>query len=203
MTVLSTAYFPPIEYFALMAKSSSIIIDVFEHYQRQTYRNRCHISTDKGIQMLSVPVIKTSGHYTILKEISIDYHENWQRVHWRAIEAAYNNSPFFLYYRNDLKHLFENHYPYLLDFNLACMDFCLKKLKLSVDYKISTGYIEKTPDMEDLRDLIHPKKESLISNFPTYMQVFSDKQPFIPNLSILDLLCNLGNESISYLKSLS
>ena len=191
--LLSTAYLAPIEYYVVLANSERILLEQHEYYQKQSYRNRCRIATANGIMDLSIPV--DSAGKTPIRDLRISDHNNWQTHHWRSIETAYNSSPFFEYYFDDLKPFFEKKWVFLWDFNTAIQQTILELLELDVKITPTDKYeTEHSERMIDLRDKIHPKKEAFIEIKP-YYQVFEQKFGFIPHLSILDLLFNTGNEA--------
>jgi hypothetical protein len=202
MVLLSTAYLAPIEYFALLYQQDCWV-DVEEHYLKQSYRNRCVIASAQGPISLTIPVIKKNGNHTKVKDILISYSENWQQHHWRTIVSAYNQSPYFLYYQDELLPFYEKKYEYLAEFNLELTQLLLNLLEIETTIQKTSSFISsEQKGITDLRNRIHPKKESRIK-FENYIQVFSDRHEFIPNLSILDLLLNLGPESSSYLKQIT
>lgn len=199
MLRLCTAYFPPLDYFAAIAQAGVFTIDTQEHYLKQTFRNRCLIVTSQGVQSLSVPCIKTWGNHTPAAQIATDSAKHWQRDHWRSICTAYNKSPFFLYYKDDIAPFFEKEYKNLCDLNAQITDLLLKKLKLPVErisWEKTQGEAGKdyTPPLD-----FSPKKEAKFE-FPPYLQTFPCNQA-AGHLSILDLLFNAGPESASILQS--
>ena len=202
--LLPTACFPDIEYFVWLHFSEKVIIENHETFPKQTCRNRYRIASANGILTLTVPVIKPDGNHTPTSEIQVDTRENWNRIHWRAIESAYNKSPFFLYYRDDFEKILMNPPAKLIELNLAFLRLCCKFAGISPVYNLSETFVKEPQNMIDMRQLIMPKKpvqhEYTILNFEPYIQVFSDRQAFIPNLSILDLLFNLGPDAGNYLK---
>jgi hypothetical protein len=198
--VFSTAYLAPIEYFAAAIKFPQIFIEQEEHYVKQTYRNRCLIYTANGLFPLSIPVKKVNGNHTKIRDVEISYFENWQRHHWRSIVSAYNQSPFFLYYRDDLEGFFTRQFKYLLDFNTRLTEVILDALDLKREIVFPEKFIENNdPDYIDLRNQFNPKKKNADVFFPEYIQVFSETHGFIPNLSIIDLLFNEGPNALEYL----
>jgi len=200
--LLSTAYLPSVEYFIYLLQYPEAIIEKQETYPKQTYRNRADIYTEKGKMTLSVPVTKVFGNHTKTGDIIVSNAEKWQLNHWRAIEAAYVASPFFLFYKDELIPFFKTTQSNLLEMNTA-MTRMLCRI-IGIENKIFfTEHFQKEPgNTLDLRSAIHPKKQATISNFPNYNQVFAERHGFIPNLSIIDLLFNLGPETIPYLEEI-
>lgn len=198
--ILPAAYLPSVSYFALLNKAESIIIEQFESYPKQTYRNRCEIYTEKGRTSLVIPVSKPNGNHTKTKDIRIFNHDKWFIKHWRAIESAYQASPYFLYYKDELKPFFDGSYKMLLEYDLALTIHLCDLFDISTSISLSSDY--KKGMAIDYREKLSPKKLPIIHNFPEYTQVFDANHGFIPNLSILDLLFNLGPESHAYLTRL-
>ena len=201
--ILSSFYLPPIEYFARIINTGSVKVELFETYIKQSYRNRCHIYTANGLLALSIPVHKTNGNHTMIKDIEISYMDNWQANHWGAIESAYNKSPFFLYYKDDLKHFYSKTWEYLWEYNADLTQFLLKKLKIKQTISFTDDFVVPIDITNDLRYNINPKLECKDISFPEYYQVFETKFGFMPNLSIIDLLFNEGPESFDYLQQLT
>jgi hypothetical protein len=198
--IVSTAYLPPIAFFVSIVETKRITVEQHENYLKQTYRNRCHILSANGILPLSIPVIKTDGNHTKLINIQISNINNWQLNHWRAIESAYNKSPFFLYYRDELETFYLRKFNNLLEFNSELLSFLLRKIGLKIEIIFSDDFLSIQNEENDLRFKFSPKKEEVIQ-FPHYYQVFEEKFGFIPNLSIIDLLFNEGPETLNYLES--
>ncbi len=200
--LLPTAYFPPISYMALLFRGEAVFIEAEETFPKQTYRNRCVISTVNGKLDLVVPVTRSFGNHTTTSQVEISFAEPWNKRHWRAIVTAYSSSPFFLYYCDELKPLFKKIDGKLLQHNNRILETLLQIIGFTVDIHLTSTYMREPDDISDLRALIHPKKPALIHEFPNYQQVFKHKQGFIPDLSILDLIFNLGPESKEYLWTL-
>lgn len=201
--LLSSAYMGPISYFAHILQSGDIFLENYEHYTKQTYRNRCKIITSNGIQDLIVPVVKVNGNRTAIRDIQLIYSENWQLNHWRTIVAAYNNSPYFLFYKEDFKFFFQSSFELLSDYNKALLHLILRLIGVDREIPFTKSYLPQVNDnMMDLRNAFNPKQKSSY-NFPPYTQVFSEKHGFHPDLSILDLLFNLGPDAKGYLQELS
>ena len=200
--LLSTAYLPPVEYFALLL-SENAAIEREERYQKQSYRNRTVIMNGNGPLNLIIPTVH-DGRMGIVKDVRIEYVTPWQRAHWRSIESAYNNTPYYLYYKDALRPFYEQQFEFLYDFNLQLIQTVLKLMRIDKEV-VSTS--EFTPYASlDPRLLIHPK-QARRADYPfrlqtPYYQVFEDKFGFIPNLSVIDLLFNEGPQSSAYLNTL-
>lgn len=203
--LLPTAYFPPIEYFVHIINAPAIFIEQEETYTRQTYRNRCYIYGSNGLLPLTVPVRKVNGNRTKTKDIEIVYQDmDWQKNHLRAIESAYNASPFLLFYKDNIMRFIETTYDTLLKMNTDILLTVFDILEIDIKPNF-TGCFEKVPEnMLDLRSEVSPKipkrEKQLNLNFPHYTQVFETAHGFQSNLSILDLLFSLGPEATAYLK---
>ena len=194
--LLSTAYLAPISYYAILLQDPNCRIELHEHFIKQSIRNRCDIYGANGKLRLSIPKQRKGSSKTIIENLKISYRNNWQKQHWNAIESAYNSSPFFEYYKDELKPFFEEKEEYLVNFNSKLQNVILSMLQQENIIKNTTEYLHKG-DFFDLRNYTWKLKNQEI-----YDQVFMEKQGFIPNLSILDLLFNLGPESIDYLQNL-
>ena len=201
--LLTTAYFPPIAYFSCLQKAETIYIEQYENFGKQSYRNRCEIMTANGVISLTVPVVKANSK-TLLKDLKIVYATDWQKLHFRGIESAYKNSPYYEYYIDDLLPFFQKRETFLLDLNQAILYCLFDLLKLKRDVRLTTDYIHTgNPEFTDLRNTFHPKASHRQAGWEytaiPYRQTFSDRIPFTPHLSILDLLFCCGPETIQYL----
>jgi len=201
--LLSIAYLPPAEYFHYLMKADTIYIEQYETYPKQTFRNRCIVYSEKGAMPLSIPVTKHEGNHTKTKDVLILNREKWYLNHRRAIEAAYLASPYFLYYRDELELFFTGRHDNLLRFNLSLLDTICKLIGMKPSVELTQRFVKEPADITDLRYMISPKKPALLKHFPEYIQVFQDRHGFIPNLSIIDLLFNLGPDTMDYLGSVS
>ena len=196
--LISTAYLPPIEYFSQISRADEILVEKEENYLKQTYRNRCYILSAYGTQLLSVPVYLGSLHKTPIKEIRIDYSKRWQQVHLRAMTASYNASPYFEFYFENFERIISKNHEFLLDLNMALSESILEILKIKKRLSYTT-YFEPTGDnQDDFRYKIIPKKESAVTAIK-YLQVFDNGGGFVPHLSIIDLIFNMGPEAGDYL----
>jgi len=197
--LLSTTYFGPISYFAAIAQAKDVIIEANEHYQKKSYRSRCYIAGPHGKQMLNIPIDRPSGNTTFIKDVLLGKNQNWQNQHWNSIITAYNSSPFLLYYIDEIEAIYRKEYNSLWKLNNELLLLILELLQIDTPIKFTDNFI-KTPMQEsDLRQSISHKH---IINNPKYIQVFSDKHNFIEDLSILDLLFNLGPEAGYYLSNI-
>lgn len=217
--LFSTAYFPPVEYFAKIAegftlspddvKPSVIYIEACEHYQKQTYRNRCKFYAENGTQTLSFPIVHEEGSHSLpITEIKIDWSTPWLIQTERAIASAYESSAYFDYYKDELFSILNSRPDTLFEFNLLIIKFFLKKTGIKADIRLTEHFTpaESSVYGEDLRSVIHPKRDNVILEElglkKPYFQVFAGKHGFISNLSIMDLLFNEGPDSILFLKNL-
>lgn len=193
---LTSAYLAPVEYYVALANAGTVFLELYDFYEKQTYRNRCNILTANGISALSIPVEKPSGVKILTRDVRISDHNDWQQQHWRSIESAYNSTPFFEYYKDDFQPFYEKKWDFLWDFNFQLLTKVLELLDLQVSLKFTGAYhLSLNETITDLRDSIHPKKENSDTNLKSYYQVFEQRFGFQKNLSIIDLLFNMGNES--------
>ena len=197
MTLFTTAYFPCISYMAHFLKEDAPVIEIWETYHKQTYRNRCRVMTANGVESLSVPVVKVNGNHTMTKDVAISYKEPWQQIHRRCLESAYKASPYFDHYYPYLEPLFSQQFERLIELNDAALKAILKMLKVKKDIFHTEDYAHEVEN--DLREAFSPKDPIDHSAFPAYYQVFSTKFPFAPDLSILDLIFNEGPALYGYL----
>ena len=192
---LSTTYFGPVQWYQKLYRYDQVVIDGEERFQKQTYRNRCLIATTQGVQALTVPVVHDSK--SSISDMLISDHGNWRHLHWQALQSAYGDSAFFEYYEDDLRPFFkENNWERLVDYNDA---ICRKVCEL-LDIQPSIVH-QSSQDCSDFRLVINPKHPLEDSEFMPrkYYQVYQQKHGFLSNLSILDLLFNMGPESIFFL----
>lgn len=192
--LLSTAYLPNLEYLTQVIKHDTIVLEKYEHFVKQTYRNRCEILTSNGRMTLSIPLIKQADK-EIISDKRISYAEKWQQQHWRTITSAYKNSPYFEFFEDDLKPFFETKYEFLFDFNTQLLQAVLHILRIKKQIQFTTQFDKSPNDVIDLRMLSDGiQKDGLTQS--SYYQVFSDKYGFTPNLSCLDAIFNLGLKTI-------
>ena len=194
---LSTAYLAPIQYYSKLIAYDEIRIEAEENYLKQTYRNRCLIATANGTQALTVPVEKPETLKCLTKDIRISEHGNWRHLHWNALVSAYNMSPFFEYYADDFRPFYEKKYNYLIEYNEALMTMICGLLDFHPKVLHTTRYEQEVTgsDFRTITDPRHPLPDSDFIPHP-YYQVFRNKHGFLPNLSIVDLLFNMGPEGL-------
>ena len=198
MTILlSTTYFGPVQWYQKLYRSDEAEIEQWESFQKQTYRNRCLIAAPNGIQALTVPVEHTVS--PLIKDLKVSDHGNWRHLHWNALVTAYSESPFFEYYQDDIRPFYEQRWDYLLDYNEAIRTKICELIDIQPKVTL-TGEYSRSSD-NDYREAIRPKHSAPDPDFTPrpYYQVYQQKHGFLPNLSILDLLFNMGPESIFYL----
>ena len=197
-TIFPLFYLPPIHYFtALKQNQGDMLLEMHEHFPKQTYRNRASIHSPNGKLDLIVPVERGAAVHRPIKDVRISYEFNWQRIHWLSLQTSYRSSAFFEFYEDDFAPFYEKKWEFLVDYNQELLELINRLLKLNFSFTPTTEY--KLVETEfDFRTAIHPKKESLFSMKP-YYQVFEDRNGFIENLSIIDLLFNQGPQSTHYL----
>lgn len=203
-TILSSTYFGPVQWYQKLAGSDTVYLEQHDHFIKQTYRNRCVIATTQGPQALTVPVESPQGlriDKTELKDVRISDHGAWRHLHWQALQSAYGESPFFEFYTDDLRPFFEKRWDFLFDFNLAITRKMCELLDIEPHIELTEAYMPCPEDAVDHRDAIRPKHPLPDASFTPrpYYQVYQQKFGFLPNLSILDLLFNEGNEAVLYL----
>ena len=198
--LLSSAYFGPIQYYSKLFRYDEIGMERYDNYVKQTFRNRCVIMTTNGPQSLTIPIEGFDGSKCLMRDIRISDHGNWRHLHLNALESAYGVSPYYEFYIDEIRPFFQRHWDYLYDFNLEiCMKMCdLIDIRPNI---ISTNEYVKSDEVDDFRDSIRPKHPLLDTSFISrpYYQVYQQKHGFVGNLSILDLLFNMGPEGIFYL----
>ncbi|MBR3021417.1 MAG: WbqC family protein [Bacteroidaceae bacterium] len=212
--LLSLAYLPPVWYFTklLLCDGQEVRIEQWDHYVKQTYRNRCVIGSGDGLQALTIPTEKAATPKCYMRDVRISDHGNWRHQHWNALEAAYGQTPFFLYYEDDFRPFYERRFEFLFDFNLQLMALCCQLIDIHPVLRPTESWCDSLASREgesgggvisDFRDVISPKRDYAVD--PTfcpapYYQVFAPRFGFRPNLSIVDLLFNMGPESLLVLQ---
>jgi len=202
--LLSTAYFPSIHFYSRYLSHQKVYIEQFEHFHKQTYRNRCVILGGNGPIPLVVPVIKGRGTKILIKDLKISYEMNWQRNQWQTIFSAYNSSPYFEYYKDDIQPFFQKKTKFLLDLNQSIHETICKLLDFENKSQLTNNFEAVPENTLNFREIISPKNKTdldILFQPMEYTQVFSEKFEFISNLSILDLLFNEGPNSYTILEN--
>ncbi|MFC7348354.1 WbqC family protein [Chryseobacterium zhengzhouense] len=197
--LLPVFYLPPISWFSeFLNAENEVAFEQFENFPKQTYRNRANIYGANGKLSLIIPINHNGNR--IFKDIEISYREDWQTLHWKSIKTAYQSSPYFEFYEEKLKKIFETKEKSLLNFNIKSIKIILDMLKTEKAYSLNEEYI-KNPEQIDFRDRFSAKSPTDYE-MAEYYQTFSDKMGFLADLSILDLICNKGPESMTYIKNI-
>ncbi|MBP7173672.1 MAG: WbqC family protein [Cloacibacterium sp.] len=196
--LLPIFYLPPISWFSIFNREeNTVALEQYEHFPKQTYRNRTHIYGANGKLALIVPIHHNGKRE--LKDIEISYAERWQQLHWKSIKIAYQSSPYFEFYEDRLFKIYSEPTRFLMDFNLKSIQVIQEILKSEKNFALTSEYL-KAPEAKDYRNVFSAKKEHL-GEQKVYYQTFSDKMGFIKDLSIIDLICNIGPESLTYIKN--
>lgn len=196
-SLLPIFYLPPISWFSeFLDENTEILLEKFEHFPKQTYRNRANIYGANGKLSLIIPIHHNGKRE--MKDIEISYAENWQKLHWKSIKTAYQSSPYFEFYEDYIADIYQFKDKFLLDYNLKSLEIIQKILKSDKTFGFTEKY-NKTTDFKDFRNHFSAKVETS-AELEEYYQTFSDKMGFIKDLSILDLICNKGPESATYIR---
>lgn len=196
--IIHPSYFPSISHFVAIAQADIVTFEMEDNFQKQTNRNRMYIYSPNGIQLLNVPIKHSRDKHQRIKEVKIENDFDWQKQHFKSLEAAYRTSPFFEYFEDDLVPVFQKKHTFLMDLNLETMAIVSKCLKLEFDYDETVEYFHQVNDKIDYRNLVNGKKDT--SEYEAYTQVFGEKHGYLNNLSVLDLLFNEGRYALDYLK---
>ncbi len=201
--LIEPQYWGSISYFKELLSADNIVLDIHSNFQKGSYRNRCKVMGPNGLLSLSVPLVKGKEQHSLFNEVRISYSENWRKDHWQSLVSSYRRSAYFEYYEEIIAPIYENDYEFLKDFNLASLEIVSKLLQVPINKELTNIYIPKDSFVGlDLRDAIHPNpvKMKTTYDFPSYPQVFMDRLEFLPDLSILDILFNMGPRSVTYLR---
>ncbi len=196
--LIHPSYFPSISHYIAMANADAVTLEMEDNFQKQTNRNRMYIYSPNGIQLLNIPIKHSKDAHQKIQDVKLETAFDWQKQHFKSLEAAYRTSPFFEYYEDDLMPIFTKKYTFLMDLNLQTMELVSKCLGMDFNPQKTTEYFHEVPNHEDFRYLINGKKDT--TQLESYTQVFEEKHGFLNNLSILDLLFNEGRYAKDYLK---
>lgn len=197
--LIHSTYFPSISHFAAIVQSDSVTFEVEDNFQKQTNRNRMYIYSPNGIQLLNIPVKHASKPHQKFKDTRLETAFDWQKQHFKSLEAAYRTSPFFEYFEDDIRPLFAKKHEFMMDLNFEAMEIVTSCLGMDFSFAKTEEYFKEVENLKDCRYLVNGKKDDL--QFEPYTQVFEEKHGFINNLSILDLLFNEGRYAMDYLKN--
>jgi len=188
--LFSIAYFPPIDYLIEMKNADLVYVEAHENYQKQTCRNRATILTANGLYDLIIPIVRSD--VKTITEIKIDYCNPWQRHHWKTIESAYNNSPYFLYYRDFFEPFFQKKCTFLFDLNLELLYVLRNLFSITNTLALTENFDVQPQNVENLRDFFLPKNRTIRQKVLQYQQLFSDRFDFAENLACIDYLFTCG-----------
>jgi hypothetical protein len=198
--LIHPTYFPSISHYIAMLQSDSVTFEMEDNFQKQTNRNRMYIYSPNGMQLLNVPVKHGINKHQKYKDVRIENDFSWQKNHFKSLEAAYRTSPFFEYFEDDFRPLFEKKHEFIMDLNLEIFALVNSSLGIKIEAQKTAEYFHEVTDYTDYRSLVNGKKDT--TQIEEYTQVFNEKHGFINNLSILDLLFNEGRYAVDYLKNL-
>lgn len=199
MTLLHPTYFPSISHYMAMIQAEDLVFEIEDNFQKQTNRSRMYIYSANGIQLLNIPIKHTKETHQKYKEIIIDATYDWQKNHFKSLESAYKNSPFYDYFIDDIIPIFKKKHTFLLDLNFETFEIVNKCLGINFHFSKTSEYFHTIENIRDFRNLVRGKKDA--TQTEPYTQVFGEKHGFINNLSILDLLFNEGRYAVDYLKN--
>ena len=201
--LLHPTSFPNIATLATLVQHE-VVWEVYDNYQKQTYRNRYHICTDQGLHKLTIPIRHLGNAHgrQLYRDVRIDNTYPWQKQHWRTLQTAYRTSPFFEYYEDELAPIFDRSFTFLLDFNWDSLTFLYAAMEIPSVTEQTSGYTTDFNDGQDCRFLVNAKKDLNFNPTP-YVQVFGERHGFVQNTSTLDLLFNEGSNALRYLKQQS
>ena len=196
--LIHPTYFPSISHYVAILQADSVTFEMEDNFQKQTNRNRMYIYSPNGVQLLNIPVKHSKDKHQKYKDVRIENDFGWQKNHFKSLEAAYRTSPFFEYFEDDFRPLFEKRHEFLMDLNLEIFELVNESLGITIQTDKTTEFFHDVSNFKDFRHLANGKKDS--TQLEEYTQVFDEKHGFINNLSILDLLFNEGRNAVDYLK---
>jgi hypothetical protein len=201
MIVFELQYFPPVSFFSTLFGETYFYLDIYEIYRKMSFRNRCLIAGAQGTISLSVPLEQGRNQQLPVNEVRISHTEKWQSRHFKSIRSAYNKSPFFDFYQDELELIYNRPFELLADWNICCLEWVKEKLSWQTEIRYTKSAVPfQTDGIRDLRSRVLPK--NFMKWEPVkYRQVFEERTGFLPNLSILDLLFNCGPRTSELLRN--
>jgi hypothetical protein len=199
--LIHPSYFPSISHYIAIVQAATVTLEMEDNFQKQTNRNRMYIYSPNGIQLLNVPIKHSKEKRQKYKDVRVENDFAWQKNHFKSLEAAYRTSPFFEYFEDDFRPLFEKRHTFLMDLNLELFELVNDSLGLTITPNTTVEFFKNVTDFTDYRALVNGKKDT--TQIEAYTQVFHEKHGFLNNLSILDLLFNEGRYAVDYLKNQS
>ena len=197
--LIHPTYFPSISHYIAMIKADMVTLEMEDNFQKQANRNRMYIYSPNGVQLLNIPVKHSIDRHQKYRDVRIENDFGWQKNHFKSLEAAYRTSPFFEYFEDDFRPLFEKKHEFLMDLNLETFELVNDALGIQFSIEKTTEYFHEITHLKDFRSLANGKKDT--TQIEEYTQVFNEKHGFLNNLSILDLLFNEGRYAVDYLKN--
>ena len=197
--IIHPTYFPSISHYIAMLQADLVTLEMEDNFQKQTNRNRMYIYSPNSVQLLNIPVKHSIDKHQKYKDVRIENDFGWQKNHFKSLEAAYRTSPFFEYFEDDFRPLFEKKHEFLMDLNLETFELVNDALGVQFSIEKTDEYFHEVTNLKDFRSLANGKKDT--TQIEEYTQVFNEKHGFINNLSILDLLFNEGRYAVDYLKN--
>jgi len=197
--IIHPTYFPSLSHYIAMLQADLVTLEMEDNFQKQTNRNRMYIYSPNGVQLLNIPVKHSIDKHQKYKDVRIENDFGWQKNHFKSLEAAYRTSPFFEYFEDDFRPLFEKKHEFLMDLNLETFELVNDALGVQFSIEKTDEYFHEVTNLKDFRSLANGKKDT--TQIEEYTQVFNEKHGFINNLSILDLLFNEGRYAVDYLKN--
>jgi hypothetical protein len=198
-TLLHPTYFPSISHYIAMVQADEIVFEFEDNFQKQTNRNRMYIYSANGLQLLNIPIKHSKEAHQKYKDIIIEDAFDWQKNHFKSLEASYRTSPFFEYFEDDILPIFQKKHKFLMDLNFEIFEIVNSCLGIDLPFTKTKEFFHEVSGINDFRSLANGKKDT--TQIEPYTQVFEEKEGFINNLSILDLLFNEGRYAVDYLKN--
>ena len=199
--LIHPSYFPSISHYIAMIQANTVTFEMEDNFQKQTNRNRMYIYSPNGVQLLNIPIKHAVERHQKYKDVRIENDFGWQKNHFKSLEAAYRTSPFFEYFEDDFRPLFEKKQEFLMDLNMEIFELVNHSLGINIQTEKTTEFFHEASSYNDFRSLINGKKDT--TQLEEYTQVFNEKHGFLNNLSLLDLLFNEGRYAVDYLKKQS